>query len=733
MTASLSGVFSLQEFSDIGAPLVGGRLYTYVYGTTTHKTAYTDKAGTIPHTYTSDGIGGQYIALNARGELPAPLYLAAGSYDITLKDSTGATIWTRRADPVDDSAAALDSAIRSDLASTSDASKGTGMGGHGADLNYVAGTIGATLNDVCLNVKMFPWLAKGDGVTNDYPAISAAIAYVQSIGGGVVVIPGGKTYNCAGNVISITGANVTLSGYSATLLNTRISISSTATDTNVIGLKVLDNTASNSTYLLDLAGTRFNVVDVTIEKSPVAGGVIAYIRRQSSFGTFRNLRTFGSNGIFISGHDHSFIGCHLESKGVTPGAGTDDAYVIKAGDSSGATVETYNISIVGGSVRGFFNILAIGSEVGRYAADGDYSSFVRNVTVDGVTAYRCVTLAYIKPGALGPDYRHGLVENVNINNCTLIDDNQGYIYWGVNISAGRGAIIRSVNISDCTIRGRCDGTSVTHAGVYISGANVGASATIEDVTIDNVQVFDTYDGVANDGSHPGQPFYWGAYISRTSAANDTIRRIKLRDSRFRGTKNGGIGIENSPQGPIDIVDVDLLETGINPSAGSFRGVFGLTSATESSIRNLTVNTSSGQLAAGATDFSTSSEVAIVDLGSAAAGTNISHMFWVAPRDCYIWKIELADSAGIVQSDADYIQFDIRNKNTGSDLPAFTTKVTGGYALPAFTPVAMSPTSYTTAEAYLPKGKALQVITTNTGAGKALTAIKGVIYYVTYGR
>jgi len=127
MAASQSGTFSLQEFSDIGAPLVGGRLYTYVYGTTTHKTAYTDKAGAIPHTYTSDGIGGQYIALNARGELPAPLYLAAGSYDIALKDSTGATIWTRRADPVDDTASAYDAAIRSDLASTSDDSKGASL------------------------------------------------------------------------------------------------------------------------------------------------------------------------------------------------------------------------------------------------------------------------------------------------------------------------------------------------------------------------------------------------------------------------------------------------------------------------------------------------------------------------------------------------------------------------------------------------------------------------------
>lgn len=100
--ANQSGVFSIQEFSDLGALLVGGRLYTYVYGTTTQKTAYTDAAASVAHTYTSDGIGGQYIALNARGELPAPLYLTSGSYDLCLKTAAGATIWTRRTDSIGD-------------------------------------------------------------------------------------------------------------------------------------------------------------------------------------------------------------------------------------------------------------------------------------------------------------------------------------------------------------------------------------------------------------------------------------------------------------------------------------------------------------------------------------------------------------------------------------------------------------------------------------------------------
>lgn len=149
MTASLSGVFNLQEFTDAGALLASGRLYTLAQGTTTLKVAYTDKAGTIAHTYTSDGVGGQYIGLNARGELPAPLYLAPGSYDIALKTATGATVWTRRADPTDDALTAL----RADLASHTDANKGAGLVGFDPTLSYPADTAGAALAALALGTQ----------------------------------------------------------------------------------------------------------------------------------------------------------------------------------------------------------------------------------------------------------------------------------------------------------------------------------------------------------------------------------------------------------------------------------------------------------------------------------------------------------------------------------------------------------------------------------------------------
>lgn len=135
MSASLSGVFNLQSFTDLGALMAGGRLYTYAPSTTTLKTAYTDAAGSVAHTYTADGLGGQYIALNSRGELPAPLFLTSGGYDITLKTSAGVTVWTRRAIGGADASAS----VLASLASTANGAGASLVGVYDVG-NYFTGT-----------------------------------------------------------------------------------------------------------------------------------------------------------------------------------------------------------------------------------------------------------------------------------------------------------------------------------------------------------------------------------------------------------------------------------------------------------------------------------------------------------------------------------------------------------------------------------------------------------------
>jgi hypothetical protein len=165
MTASQPGFFNLQALDNLGALGVGMRLYTYAQGTTTQKTAYTGPTGAVAHTYTSDGAGGQYIALDARGELPAPLYLTAGAYDITLKTSAGATVWTRRAEPQE-----------SQTVSVTDSAYG----------------------------------ATGDGVTDDSAAIQAAVDAHQS-----VYFPPGN-YLCASIITLRDGSVLRGAGIAAT-------------------------------------------------------------------------------------------------------------------------------------------------------------------------------------------------------------------------------------------------------------------------------------------------------------------------------------------------------------------------------------------------------------------------------------------------------------------------------------------------------------------------------------
>ncbi len=173
---SLSGVSNLQQFTDAGLLAAGYRLYTYAAGTTTHKVAYTDAAGTTSQTYVSDGIGGLYIALDARGELPAPLFLASGAYDIALKTTAGASVWTRYAMGGDAPADAL----RADLASTA-----TGKGDALIGVKSVlAGSVARTQHDK--NAEFVSVLDFGanttPGTTDMTSAIQAAIDAVGELG-----------------------------------------------------------------------------------------------------------------------------------------------------------------------------------------------------------------------------------------------------------------------------------------------------------------------------------------------------------------------------------------------------------------------------------------------------------------------------------------------------------------------------------------------------------------------
>lgn len=75
-----------QFFDNNGVPLAGGLLYSYAAGTTTPLTTYTTSSGVTPNT--------NPIVLDAAGRPANEIWLAATTYKLVLKTSTGVQLWS---------------------------------------------------------------------------------------------------------------------------------------------------------------------------------------------------------------------------------------------------------------------------------------------------------------------------------------------------------------------------------------------------------------------------------------------------------------------------------------------------------------------------------------------------------------------------------------------------------------------------------------------------------------
>ena len=82
------GGVAAQFFTNTGAVLTGGKLYTYAAGTTTPQVSYTTNAGTVART--------NPIILDAAGRVAegGEIWITSASYKFVLKDSTDVLIAT---------------------------------------------------------------------------------------------------------------------------------------------------------------------------------------------------------------------------------------------------------------------------------------------------------------------------------------------------------------------------------------------------------------------------------------------------------------------------------------------------------------------------------------------------------------------------------------------------------------------------------------------------------------
>lgn len=565
--------------------------------------------------------------------------------------------------------------------------------------------------------------AVADGSTDDTAAIQAAIDFTEAMGGGTIRFTSGLTY-AATSAVTVSGAKVRIEGYGATLLNGRITATDTATDFALVGLRLLNDETDGASYHFEISATRFLVEDVFCEKDPVAGGYQGYFRVDSSYGVIRGLRSRGSNGFFVGGHDHSFVNFDLESN-MAGGPGGDDGFAIHAPNS-----QTYNIAIGPGVVRGHQNIASLGSAVGSSTDPGDYSHYVRNVAITGVVAYNCVGLVFIKPGAItSTPYYNGLVESVQITGCTLWDP-AGHLYsQAIQIWAGRGSIVRNIGISDCRVVARAKSNGVTNVGVAIITRPDGDPATIENITLDGVSITDAHGGADNSGGAPGYPIDWGVFIEDQHGSG-IIDGIVFDGIELDGNKTGGAYVDASVSGSVEFIAPKMRNTAVNPPGSTGGGIFSPKSGII--IHDADIEVDNLKPVGGALLTSTEyrSESVTLTAGSAPAGTGVANPFWIAPFDLYVWKVELIDAAGIAVDGTNYVSILIVNEATGTAITGINTSSTG---LTAGVAKATETSTIVASQAYVAKGTVIRFGKTDFGSGKAITNMSVTIHYVPYSR
>ncbi len=195
---------SVQYFTDGGVVLAGGKLYSYVTGTSTPAPTYTDSTLGVQNT--------NPVVLDAAGR--TSIWLSSGTYRLVLTDSLGVTIWDKSGVPGNASVQFSGSGTANTLTKFTSAK--------------VLGNSNVAESGGVLNVNeslAVTGTTRFNGLTYTWPASQSSNSFLQTNGAGVLVWSAVTTVNAspwtlAGSTVyaTITTSNVVV-GNTTTPLN----------------------------------------------------------------------------------------------------------------------------------------------------------------------------------------------------------------------------------------------------------------------------------------------------------------------------------------------------------------------------------------------------------------------------------------------------------------------------------------------------------------------------------
>jgi hypothetical protein len=248
MTTAITTPFL--QLSDLeGRPLTGGEVFIGQPNQnpqTAPKPVYWDAAATQPALQPLDVVGGLIV----RSGTPAQVFVD-GDHSMLVRDSAGRQVFYAP------QGAEL-AAISSNLASTTDATKGPALVGYNPALPYPAASVGGMLNILQERVSPLRYGGVGDGTTDDTAAILAA----QN--SGKVVDLGGRTWAVTGTVTP-SAFRALVNGY----------------------IKQIGPTTSNCKTLNLVGFGKFFIEDVEIDRGGSAGYTVGLIGASADWAGLR--------------------------------------------------------------------------------------------------------------------------------------------------------------------------------------------------------------------------------------------------------------------------------------------------------------------------------------------------------------------------------------------------------------------------------------------------------------